>query len=243
MGLNVILLAHTPEPEKTVAMAAKMCYSNSGAASIAENSNSEKTAKFLESLMAMGHESPLEHISFTFAAEGVSRALLAQLTRHRIASYSVKSQRYVDEMGFSYIIPPEIDKIPEARELFSETMADIENSYEKLSGILYNARKKDFPGDEKKAKKAALEDARFVLPNACETKLIMTFNARSLLNFFKERCCNRAQWEIREFADRILTIVSEKAPTVFKNAGAPCVNGRCPEGAMSCGKPRKGVNS
>lgn len=232
--IKVVLISHTPEPEKVVAAAAKMCYSKSGAEEIMNNLTPENTEKFLNRLISMGHESPIEHITFTFGIEGVSRSLLAQLTRHRIASYSVKSQRYVEEDSFGYIIPPEIEKNEKAAEIYKKTMDNILNSYNELTEILYNEHKNNM--DEKSARKKAIEDARFVLPNACETKLVMTFNARSLLNFFSERCCERAQWEIRQMADMMLKIVKEKAPVIFKNAGPKCVRGACPEGPMSCGK-------
>ena len=232
--LKVFLISHTPDPEKIVAAAAKMCYSNSGAENILDQLDEEKTTKFLERLTALGHASPLEHITFTFAVEGVSRSLLAQLTRHRIASYSVKSQRYVEEAEYEYITPPEISANPEAKELYAKIMADIGTAYEKLTDLLYQKHRLDM--DEKAAKKKAIEDARFVLPNACETKLIMTFNARSLHNFFRVRCCNRAQWEIRALADAILWEVRKVAPTIFRDAGPNCVSGACPEGSMSCGK-------
>ena len=232
--LKVILISHTPNPQKVVAAAAKMCYSNSGAENILDKLDDEKTEKFLEHLTALGHESPLEHITFTFAVEGVSRSLLAQLTRHRMASYSVKSQRYVEEADFSYITPPEIEENPRAKELYEKTMAQIGEAYEELTRIL--CEKHTEAMDEKAAKKKAIEDARFVLPNACETKLIMTFNARSLLNLFSVRCCNRAQWEIRDLADALLWQVRQVAPVIFKNAGPKCVRGACPEGSMSCGQ-------
>jgi thymidylate synthase (FAD) len=235
--LKVLLISHTPDPQKIVAAAAKMCYSNSGAENILNNLDDDKTSNFLDFLLSLGHESPLEHITFTFAIEGISRALLAQLTRHRMASYSVKSQRYVNEAGFTYITPPEIEKNEAAKELYIKTMQHIENSYNQLSDILFEQHKQNM--DEKKAKKMAIEDARFVLPNACETKLIMTFNARSLLNFFSERCCTRAQWEIREMANEILSLVKEVAPIIFKNAGPKCVRGACPEGEMSCGQRKE----
>ncbi len=235
--LKVILISHTPNPEKIVASAAKMCYSNSGAENILDKLDEEKTTKFLEHLTALGHESPLEHITFTFAVEGVSRSLLAQLTRHRMASYSVKSQRYVEEADFEFVTPPEIAENADAKALYEETMAKIGEAYEKLTEVLY--QKHVLTMDEKSAKKKAIEDARFVLPNACETKLIMTFNARSLLNFFQHRCCNRAQWEIQALADAILWKVREVAPTIFAKAGPKCVSGACPEGAMSCGKRKQ----
>ena len=232
--VKVNLISHTPEPEKVVAAAAKMCYSKSGPEDIMNNLTPENTEKFLKRLISMGHESPIEHITFTFGVEGVSRSLLAQLTRHRIASYSVKSQRYVEEDKFSYIVPPEIEKNSKATEIYEKTMNDILKAYNDLTEILYDEHKKTM--DEKAARKKAIEDARFVLPNACETKLVMTFNARSLLNFFSERCCERAQWEIRELADQMLKLVKEKAPVIFSSAGPKCVRGACPEGEMSCGK-------
>lgn len=241
--MNVTLLAHTPEPEKIVAGAAKLCYSKSGTEDILNDLTAEKTEKFIQSLLDMGHESPFEHVSFTFGIEGVSRALLAQITRHRIASYSVKSQRYVSEKNFEYITPPEISDIPEAAEIFSEAMQKAGEYYIQLADILKKRHYEDFiksGADEKKAlydaEKKAIEDARFVLPNACETKLIVTMNARSLFNFFSHRCCNRAQWEIRFLADEMLRLVKQKAPAMFCCAGPACVKGACPEGKMSCKK-------
>ena len=235
--LKVVLISHTPDPEKVVAAAAKMCYSKSGPEDIMNNLTPENTENFLNRLISMGHESPIEHITFTFGIEGVSRSLLAQLTRHRIASYSVKSQRYVEENHFSYIIPPEIEKNAKAAEIYKKTMDNILDSYNELTEILYEKHKNNM--DDKAARKKAIEDARFVLPNACETKLVMTFNARSLLNFFSERCCDRAQWEIREMADQMLKIVKGIAPIIFKNAGPKCIRGACPEGVMSCGKRKE----
>ncbi len=241
--MNVELLQYNPDCEKIVAAAAKLCYSSSEIDGILNGLDKEKTVAFIDRLMSMGHESPIEHISFTFGIEGVSRSLLAQFTRHRIASYSVKSQRYVNEGKFEYITPPEIANDPEAKKLFEEAMADDLKKYNEISDILFKKHYDKMISDgisEKKAKNAAekkaIEDARYILPNACETKMIATFNARSLLNFFNHRCCERAQWEIREMACRMLMLVKEAAPTIFKYAGPSCVAGACPEGAMSCGK-------
>lgn len=241
---KVTLLAHTPDPEKLVAAAAKLCYSASSPQTLMEGLTPEKTESFLEMLERMGHESPIEHVSFTFGIEGVSRSMLAQITRHRIASYSVQSQRYVREKDFSYVIPPQIAAIPKAQQLYRETMEKIGESYDRLAELLKSEHTKmlmDEGMDEKsaarKAEKMAIEDARFVLPNACETQMVVTMNARSLLNFFRHRCCNRAQWEIREVAYQMLELVYQVAPSLFKNAGAPCVRGNCPEGKMSCGHP------
>lgn len=241
--MNVELLQYNPDCEKIVAAAAKLCYSSSEIDGILNGLDKEKTVAFVERLMSMGHESPLEHISFTFGIEGVSRSLLAQFTRHRIASYSVKSQRYVNEGKFEFITPPEIENEPSAKKLFLEAMEDDLKKYNEISEILFKKHYDNMIKDglsEKKAKNAAekkaIEDARYILPNACETKMIATFNARSLLNFFNHRCCERAQWEIRAMADEMLKLVKISAPTIFKFAGPSCVGGPCPEGAMSCGK-------
>ena len=182
-------------------------------------------------------------MTFSFAIEGVSRSLLAQITRHRMASYSVQSQRYVRERGFEYVVPPEIDKIPEARALFIKAMDDDQRTYEELTAKLMEDHLKkllDAGVPEKKARsqaeKKAIEDARYVLPNACATRIVMTANARSLQNFFRLRCCSRAQWEIRELAEEMYRLVYEVAPTLFRNAGPSCTCGGCTEGKMTCGK-------
>ena len=194
-------------------------------------------------LAEIGHESPIEHVSFTFGIEGVSRALLAQITRHRMASFSVQSQRYVKENSFEFVLPPEIEKIPEAKERFLESMKRDQEDYEALTDILKAAHIKEMidsgmeeKSAERAAEKKAIEDARFVLPNACETKMVLTMNARSLHNFFRHRCCNRAQWEIRQVAEEMFRLVYAVAPNLFKNAGPSCINGACPEGRMTCGK-------
>lgn len=239
---KVTLISHTPIPEKLVASAAKLCYSSAGIDEIAEGLTEEKTASFVHRLAEMGHDSVIEHVSFTFGIEGVSRSFLAQITRHRIASYSVKSQRYVNEADFQYVIPPEIEKIPEAKAEFLAAMEEDRRHYEHLSALLTEKHKRELMAsgkDEKEVSRAAVkmsnEDARFVLPNACETKMICTFNARELLHLFSLRCCRRAQWEIRDVADRMLALVKPVAPDIFADAGPACVRGACPEGSMSCG--------
>lgn len=231
---KVTLLTYTPSPEKIVAAAAKLCYSPSSAETLLDNLTDEKAVGFLEMLAELGHESPLEHVSFTFGIEGVSRALLAQLTRHRIASYSVQSQRYVPKAAFDYIVPPEIATLPEAAEAFTQAMEAARASYERITAMLCAQYTEDgMP--EKQAQKKAIEDARFVLPNACDTKMVVTMNARSLLHFFSQRCCRRAQWEIRELAEEMLALVSAVAPTIFLSAGPSCCAGACKEGKLSCG--------
>ncbi len=241
--MKVTLISCTPDPERTVASAARLCYSAASIDTVMEKMTDEKTASFVDMLAEIGHASPIEHAYFTFGIEGVSRALLAQITRHRIASYSVQSQRYVAEHQFEYVLPPEIEAIPEAAEEYRRAMEEDMQHYERLTEILKAKHLKTYLDkglDEKAAARAAekqaIEDARFVLPNACTTKMIMTMNARSLLNFFEHRCCNRAQWEIRELADQMLALCVQKAPHIFKNAGPSCVSGGCPEGKMTCGK-------
>lgn len=241
--MKVKLLAHTPEPEKVISMAAKLCYSQVGVDEIAENLTEESINKFLNMLVSIGHESPIEHVTFTFGIEGISRSCSHQIVRHRIASFSQQSQRYVKLDQFEYIIPPEIEKNEEAKKIFIESMNKCQEDYDKLVEILFTKHYQDLLNkgvNEKKAKtqaeKMSIEDARYVFPNACETKMVFTINARSLYNFFHHRCCERAQWEIRELATEMLRLVREVAPILFNNVGPSCLNGPCPEGNMTCGK-------
>lgn len=241
--MKVQLIAHTPEPEKVVAAAAKLCYSNAQIDTLLDGLTPEKSREFVQMLASLGHESPTEHASFTFAIEGVSRSLLAQITRHRMASYSVQSQRYVNLKSPEFVIPPEVAADEASLEQFNESMEMAAENYHKVTEILKSAHKEKYLAqglDEKeasrKAEKQALEDARFILPNACTTKMIVTMNTRSLNNFFRHRCCTRAQWEIRELADEMLKLVCRVAPSLFVRSGPPCVSGPCPEGKMSCGR-------
>ena len=245
--LKVDLIAHTPEPERVVAAAAKLCYSAVGVDQLMEGLTAEKSAKFLSMLSDLGHASPTEHASFTFAIEGVSRALLAQITRHRIASYSVQSQSYVRLDDFHYVIPPEVEADPASKALFLKAMDEQASQYLAIAESLTKKHETELLAEglsekeaRSKAEKMANEDARFVLPNACETKMVVTMNARSLNNFFAIRCCNRAQWEIRALAEEMYRLVCGVAPNLFAKSGPSCVvNGRCPEGRMSCGKMKE----
>lgn len=234
--MKVKLITHTPDPEKVIATAAKLCYSSSDIESLQQGLTPEKTEKFLDLLFSLGHESPIEHVTFTFAIEGISRACSHQLVRHRIASYSQKSQRYVDETQFDYVIPESIKSNPVARDVYNTLMSSIQLEYEAIREALI----KDFVSQgmsQKDAEKKANEDARFVLPNACETSIIVTMNVRSLFNFFKHRCCNRAQWEIRELAIEMYKLCENVSPNIFDHAGPSCVSvGKCSEGKMTCGK-------
>lgn len=218
--MQVKLVRHTPEPERTVAMSARLCYSPIGAAQLEEKISDEQAAKLVRKLVSMGHFSTLEHVTFTFAIEGVSRVLTHQLVRHRIASYSQQSQRYVKEHDFETILPGTIAKNPEAKEKFTKLMVEIQDLYNEFTEMGIPA-----------------EDARYILPNAAETKIVCTFNARSLLNFFSLRCCTRAQWEIRMLANKMLEECKKVAPVIFENAGSTCISqGVCHEGEMSCGR-------
>ena len=224
---KVTLLTHTPEPEKYIAAAAKLCYSSSGIQELMEDLTKDKIDSFVEMLGSFGHGSPFEHVSFTFGIEGVSRSLTHQLVRHRIgASYSQKSQRYVKEGQFEYVVPPSIKDNLKAKEIFIKAMEEDQKTYDELVALLMEDR------DPKKA----IEDARFILPNACETKIVVSMNARALFHFFELRCCTRAQWEIRDLANQMLERVKEIAPIIFKNCGPSCVRGKCKEGSMSCGR-------
>ena len=241
--LNVELLRYTPDGEKLAASAAKLCYSSVGISQIEQGLDDEKLNKFLNLLMDLGHESPIEHVSFTFGIEGVSRTLTHQLVRHRIASFSQQSQRYVRLNQFEYVIPPAIENNKEAKEIFIKAMEEDQKRYEKISNLLFEDHFNKYIAEglkekdaKSKAEKEAIEDARYIFPNACETKIVLTMNARSLFNFFKLRCCNRAQWEIRELATQMLIEVKKVYPILFKNAGPGCLNGPCPEGNMTCGK-------
>lgn len=217
--MRVTLLQFTPEPERTAAAAARLCYSPVGAETIKERLSDEQVQNLLRRILSSGHHSTMEHVSFTFAIEGVSRVLTHQLVRHRIASYSQQSQRYVKEHDFEYIIPPSVDVNPEARRKFEHLMEEVRRTYDELVELGIHQ-----------------EDARYVLANATETKIVVTMNARSLLHFFTLRCCNRAQWEIRELAWEMARQVRGIAPALFKHAGPACLYEACPEGDMSCGK-------
>ena len=218
--MNVKLLRYTPEPDKTVAMSARLCYSPIGAAELEDKLSDEQIAKLVKQLARMGHVSTFQHVTFTFAIEGISRVCTHQLVRHRIASYSQQSQRYVKEHDFETITPPSIAANPAAKAKFDALCKEIQDAYNEWTdaGIL-------------------AEDARYILPNAAETKIVVTMNARSLLHFFELRCCNRAQWEIREMANKMREEVKKVAPIIFMNAGPTCETSRtCHEGKMSCGK-------
>lgn len=226
--LNVTLLSHTPDPERAVAAAGRLCYSSSTAAELREQMTGEEIQKLIKLLVNSGHLSTFEHASFTFGVDGISRACSHQLVRHRLASYSQQSQRYVHFAGDSgFVVPPRIAADPESMAVFQEAMGSARDAYDRLVEI----------GRERGLGKEAIqEDARFVLPNAAETRLVVTMNARELLHFYRVRCCRRAQWEINTLAWRMLFLARGAAPLLFRKAGPSCLHGRCHEGKMYCGE-------
>ena len=215
--MKVKLIAYTQNAEAVCAAAGKSCYSEKSSMVLMDAPNPEKV---LSMIVGMGHHSVIEHAVFTFSVEGVSRSLTHQLVRHRVASFSQQSQRYVSMDTPTYVIPETVEADPELKKEFEDTMKNIWESYNRL------------------VEKIPPEDARYVLPNACTTNITITMNARELLHFFTLRCCNRAQWEIRNLADEMLRQCKEVYPVIFRNAGPPCVRGPCPEGKLTCGKPR-----
>jgi thymidylate synthase (FAD) len=219
--VDVRLLSHTPDPERAVAAAARLCYAPVGAAELLDTMSDPAVHKVLKTIITSGHNSALEHAVYTFAVDGVSRALTHQLVRHRLASYNQQSQRYVafaEEPHF--ICPPAVASDPDAHKTFQAANAASFSAYRALIDA----------GVEP-------EDARYVLPNAIETKIVVTMNVRELLHFFELRCCNRAQWEIRDLSLAMLEIVEPTAPYIFLDAGAACRRGPCREGKMTCGDP------
>jgi thymidylate synthase (FAD) len=221
--MKIKLVKHTPEPEKMVAVAARLCYSPVGVEQLMEDLSAEEVSKLVRFVVKSGHLSTTEHIYFTFAIEGVSRALTHQLVRHRLASYNQQSQRYVKfHENYEYIVPPSIKNNPHMLAGFTALTGQMHDFYEEMLKAGVEA-----------------EDARYILPNASETKIIVSMNGRELLHFFTVRCCNRAQWEIKELATGMLKITKQVCPVVFEKAGPNCLRGPCPEGKFTCDSPPK----
>lgn len=223
--LKVKLLGYTKNPKKIVSAAIRQCYSAIGASQLTKKIPPEKQNELIKMVMGSGHTSTLEHASFTFAIEGISRVCSHQLVRHRIASYSQQSQRYVDlsKNSLEVIIPPKIKENEENLKKFKKIINQIESFYKQMitAGV-------------------EPEDARFILPNASQTKIVVTMNARELLHFFQLRLCNRAQWEIRMMAQKMLEQVKKVAPEIFNFAGPTCQTQKiCWEGEKSCGQWEK----
>lgn len=209
--MNVKLIRYTPDPDGLCGLAAALCY------------DSNSPIKALRRALENGHESVAEHASFSFLVEDVSRVLLAQLTRHRIAAYSVRSQRYCGA-DLTHVTPDSLCREDLVGDLV-ELDKLVEKTYEKALSLGVPA-----------------EDARYFTLQGGTTKLLFTMNARELRHFLSLRCCNRAQWEIQRMADLVLKEARAVAPELFKNAGCACMQGLpCPEGKMSCGNPREKV--
>ena len=219
--MDVHLLYHTPDPQRAMAAAARLCYAPIGAAELLESMSDEAVRKVLRTVITSGHHSALEHASYTFAIDGVSRAMTHQLVRHRLASYNQQSQRYVAFADApEFVIPPSVAADDGARTRFESAVNEAFLAYRDLMELGVPA-----------------EDARYLLPNATGTRIVVTMNVRELLHFFTLRCCKRAQWEIRDLALRMLELAEPTAPYVFMDAGAACRRGACPEGTMTCGEP------
>ncbi|MBV8073782.1 MAG: FAD-dependent thymidylate synthase [Candidatus Eremiobacteraeota bacterium] len=211
--MKVVLLSQSPQPERAVATAARNCYSPRDIEAIDENWTPEEIKKMVARVRDAGHLSTFEHTMFTFGVSGVSRSLTHQLVRHRHMSFEQKSQRYIKIKGqFEYITPPSIVARPEVKAKYDALMSRISEFYQ-----------------EALAAGTPPEDARFALPNAAETQIVITANARALLDFFTLRTCNNAQWEIRELAFAMLRLAKKAAPSLFIRAGATCVRGYCNE--------------
>jgi len=225
--MRIKLVSYTQDPERICAAAALTSTNKSTfeerLKSFEGEEGLEKARALVKRIVSCGHETIIEHASFTFSVEDVSRALTHELVRHRIASYTHQSQRYVafDEVNplSSFKRSEKIDKDAEAKKRFDEALEKSADTYKKLL-------EKGIPA----------EDARLILPNAMLSNITVTMNARALKNFFRLRCCNRALWELHDLADEMLKQAKEVAPAIFHDSGPACVRGPCTEGKMSCGK-------
>ena len=221
--MQVLLLAHTPNPDELVAAAARICYRDVAASELLQSEGENLSRKLIAELFRSGHTSTFEHVSFTFGIDGLSRIASHQLVRHRLASFSQQSQRYV-KMTYdpeAVIIPPTVQSNPEAVKVFQDCVRAAQEAYSRLIAM----------GIPK-------EDARFILPHGHSTRMVLTMNARELHHFFSLRLCRRAQWEIHELARKMLALCREKSPALFEMAGPSCIFGKCDE-ARSCGLPYK----
>lgn len=220
MEPTVKLINYTKEPERVIAAAARLCYSERSGEDLFENLSDEEVKKLVKNILNLGHYSVLEHVSFTFSISGISRVTTHQLVRHRVGcSYSQRSQRYIEEDNFSFIIPPSIKERPELLAKYTQAMENLNRLYEEFAEIVPK------------------EDARYLLPQAIESNIIVTYSLRALLHFIELRTCKRAQWEIQILAWRMLKEAKKVAPLLFEDAGPGCLRGGCPEGKMSCGEP------
>ncbi len=201
-AMKIELLAITPNAEEVIEFAGRICYRSEG------KRGPGTAAKLIGKLIAMGHESPLEHASATFHISGCSRAMTHQLVRHRLMSVSQESQRYVDEKSFAYVAPP---SIPDGKkEEFERDMETLREMYVKW-----------------KAQGLKNEDARFVLPNACTSEIVVSANLREFRHIFQVRCSPQAQWEIREACAAMLRELHRRVPSVFQDLMSLLENKKC----------------
>lgn len=218
-ALHVELLSYTPDPANLIGLAGRMCYSDAGIEGIKEKINREEQNGFIEKIIKLGSKSILDHINFTFAVEGISKRLSRQLATYKLTSLSQKPEKYIKaDNGFKYIIPESLANKPEKLTLFTELMQDISDLFVKLV-----------------KKGVSEEDACYILPDACETKLILTMSAGELIPFFEVNCCNNAPWEIKSLADLMIQECIKTVPAIFKFTGPGCLFGPCPEGDETCG--------
>lgn len=214
----VKLLRYTEDADRLCGATARSCYSERPTDEIMDGG--DNLGHTLRKTLESGHTSVIEHATYTFSIEGISRVTTHQLVRHRVASYTQQSMRYVDTIGKTgFVIPPSVEGNPFTSLIYKEYVEQSELMYDKL-------RQSGIPE----------EDARYLIPMGIKSNITVTMNARELLHFFALRCCNRSQWEIKNLANKMLELCKEVTPIIFEKAGAPCVFGHCPEGAMSCNK-------
>lgn len=258
---TVKLIAHTPNPELVITSAAKLCYANLTPTEIMNKQSEEDVEKFINNIMKIGHESILEHVTFTFAIENVSRVTETQLVRHRTGSYSVQSGRYV-KRNATFYIPEDILACDIAKGIYEDALNITKDAYEKITGLLklfFYSKDNDLNYEElleetfmmtsleneelenkiKKYEKKAIENARMVLPQSLRTHMVMTIDLRNLMHLISKRRCKRAQDEIQMVANQMLDCIKDIIPNVYKYIGADCETSHCKEGKMTCGKPYK----
>lgn len=225
--IQVKLVNHTPNPELTVAVAARACIRNLDYEAIRAELSHEDVQRILKSLIEKNHHSPLEHASFTFIISGVSRVLTHQLVRHRIASHSQLSQQRTNSSRLQFTTPPEIQQYPELAEEYQDIMKRCQELYRHFvrSGVSKGS-------------------ARYVLPSAFNTRIVTTINARSLLNLLAQRECEVEDWEFREVALLMHSELMKVAPDIFQSAGPLCVTrDHCPEGEKGLKCSRRQVTA
>lgn len=256
---TVKLLAHTPNPELVITSAAKLCYANMTPTEIMNKQSENDVEKFINNIMKIGHESILEHVTFTFAIEDISRVTETQLVRHRTGSFSVQSGRYVKRNAHFYI-PDDILECAPAKEMYENIIKESKDTYETLTEILQiyyyskdnnlnfdevleetmfftHNETKEFTSKIKKYEKKALENARLALPQSLRTHMVMTIDLRNLMHLISKRRCKRAQYEIQMVANQMLECIKDIIPNVYKYIGADCETSHCKEGKMTCGNP------